>query len=196
MSASAEYACENTAIFDKITDQAWFSNFIKYQYRDVVFRSSPISPIFSDYWISQAFLHYVKDVSRVSNNEYNGKPLDHYKRAGLLCYWLRRCPPIAEFGNNADFLLSGVKLRSPNTLETIHGNQWAAFDIGFRICRFFQAFRNDTRQNAAERAKIERISLQGEAEYLQDLCYILSDKNMSPHAIGIIYRSLFISVVK
>jgi hypothetical protein len=187
-----EYACENALVFDRLKNQSWFEGFVKYQYRRVVFGASPLAPIFSDYWISQAYIHYEKDVDRVSNNEFQGKPLDHFKRAGFLSYWLRRCPPIAEFGRNPDLALAGIKLRDPHALEKFHGNQWAAFDIGFRICRFFEAYRKDSASIYGKHIPIDAFTLQGREEYIKDLCYVLSDKNISPHAIGIIYRSLFI----
>lgn len=192
----SEYFVEQADIFDKLKDGEWFYRFVKFQYQAVVFRLSEFQPLVSEYLCTLAHQRWVKDVTRVSDHEYDGGPLDHFKQAALLCYWLRRYPPISELSMNPDVKLASIKLRNPNGDEVRYANQMAAFDLGFRLCRFWEANRVDTAKIYGKRYKETDFTLQNETDFLMDVYYVLADKNVSPHTLALIYRSLFINVLK
>ena len=113
---AAEYRCERDDLFIKLADVDWFAKFIEYQYRDVVFSMEPIGPVLSDYWIRQAHYRWAKDIKVVSGKEYEGRPLDHFKYSGFLCYWLRRCPTLCDLYKNPDVILAGIRSREPKEI--------------------------------------------------------------------------------
>lgn len=192
---SAEtYHCERPDLFDKLQNAGWFRDFVEYQYKRVVFDMEPVSPVLSDYWISQAHLRWTKDVSYVSTKEYEGGALDHFKYSGFLCYWLRRCPPLSDICWNADLALAGIRYRHPKTILTQYGNVFAAFDIGLRICRYWESARTDIPYPTATRAKIMTFTIPQRSEYIEDVCYTLAEKNISPHSLNMLYKSLFIAL--
>src|SRR5207244_4044836 len=110
------YHCERKDLFEKLQEPKWFHDFVAYQYTRVVFDMEPVLPVLSEYWIAQAHFRWTKDVVYVSSKEYGGRPLDHFKYSGFLCYWLRRCPPLSELGQNPDVALAGIRYREPKKI--------------------------------------------------------------------------------
>lgn len=191
----SEFVVEQERVFDLLCDPNWFHGFVKYQYQAVVFGMSQVQPGISGYLCEQAHQRWVKDVSRVSDHEFDGGPLDHFKRAALLCYWLRRYPPICEFGKNPDLQIAGIRFRKFDGREVRYANQFAAFDVGFRICRFWEANREDAERIYGFVPKEGDFSLAGNGNFVQDVSYVLADKNVSPHTLALIYRALFIDIL-
>jgi hypothetical protein len=188
------YRCEREDLFEKLKNQNWFNNFIRYQYENVVFKMEAVAPVLSDYWILQAYLRWNKDVLYASSKEYEGAPLDHFKYSGFLCYWLRRCPPMSDLQENFDTNFAGIKHRKPNEILIRYGNVFAAFDIGLRICRYWESARKDLRHSSEMRQKIMRFSIPQKSGYSFDMSYVLAEKNVSPHALNMVYKSLFLSL--
>lgn len=209
---AGEYVCERKDIFLKLDELTWFQDFVIEQLR-IAFDSSRLVPHVSVAALHDAYAFIQKDIRRVSTIEYDGHPLDHFKRCGHLCYWLRRARPIADIET---LTLLEPSMLSPKEqrlrkLLLDYGNEYVAFDIGFRICRFFQAKRTDIRtmllmlrtqpdgahardlaQSASQGRTIASFNL--EEDYIATMCHVLKEKNVSPHAIHMIYRSLFFEV--
>jgi len=113
----------------------------------------PVSPMLSDYWIAQAHFRWTKDISSVRTKEFEGGQLDHFKYAGFLCYWLRRCPPLYDVARNIDTAIAGIRHRDPNKILIQYGNVFAAFDIGLRICHYWESARTDINYHLEVREK-------------------------------------------
>jgi hypothetical protein len=198
--AAGEYRCERSDLFSKLEDAEWFAEFVKFQYQRIVFDMEPIVPAISEYWTAQAHYRWSKDTARVRSKEYDGRPLDHFKLSGFLCYWLRRCPPLTSLHHNPDLKFASVKLRGePSKILVQYGNVFAAFDIGLRICRYWEAARTDikydadAKRDAAVRQRIARLSISRNSKYVEDICYTLAEKNISPHSLNMLYKSLFLA---
>jgi hypothetical protein len=192
--AADSYHCERRDLFEKLKDAEWFCRFVDYQYKSVVFDMEPVTPLLSDYWTRQAHFRWVKDIRTVSSKEYDGRPLDHFKHAGFLCYWLRRCPPLYDLAKNPDPAFAGIKYRDPKKVLTQYGNVFAAFDIGLRICRYWESARTDIGYSNAVRDQIMRFTIPQRSEYIEDICYTLAEKNISPHSLHMLYKSLFLAL--
>jgi hypothetical protein len=109
-----------------------------------------------------------------------GEP-DHFKQAGFLTYWLRRRLVISITREGANFTGSSQQIQF---LE--RPNEICSFILGFRICLFFQA----NRKSGEERRQyLSSIELQ--SEFVKDAGILLYEKQLSPHAMYLIYRSLF-----
>lgn len=128
----------------------------------------------------EARKHWQQDLERVILDGDSERP-DHFKEAGFLAYWLRRRIVVNESSK-----ISGA----PNIIylnEFLeYTNEFLAFLVGFRVCLFFEA----TRASGAARVDMlhqYRLNI----EYLKDVAVLLHHKNVSPHSLYIIYRSLF-----
>ena len=59
--------------------------------------------------------------------------------------------------------------------------EYLAFELGLRICRFF-----------SEYGEIDKVAIPDPSpDYFKAVCYFLKYKQVSPHALVIIYESLF-----
>lgn len=204
MPIDRRFVCERPDIFDKLQDIDWFLGFVEFQYRETVSGGSHLSPMISRYLLKETFSLWRKDLRRVSHMELNGSELDHFKQAAHLCYWLRRSSPISDF---ADHLPDGAALsdkqKDVRDLIFRYGNEFAAFDVGYRLCRFFEAKRDDvtamllmTGPTSEEQQKALSAITQFvlEEDYVKTICHFLKEKNVSPHALYLIYRSLFMDI--
>ena len=90
-----------------------------------------------------AHLFWQKDLSRVSEFDLGGKDPDHFKRAGHLAYWIRRCAPISMLVQ--EDLPRDHRLPDEAKLQRAkrYANEITAFDIGWRIVSFFESRRSD-----------------------------------------------------
>ena len=64
-------------------------------------------------------------------------------------------------------------------------NEYIAFDIGFQFCRYYET----AKKGGSERATNLILS----EDYLRTTCHFLKYKNVSPHALFLIYKSLFMA---
>jgi hypothetical protein len=145
-------------------------------------------PVFSKPRIFEAHGAWLNDLSRLGNHEKNlSEGLDHFKHCGHLSFWLRRLSPIVEF-QNVDFGESERPMneREKAFLELIkaYANEYVAFEYCFQICRYYEM---KNKEHPSERA--ERLVLS--PAYYQTVCHFLKYKSVSPHAMHLIYKSIF-----
>lgn len=134
--------------------------------------------------------HYAwrDDIRRVGDREENlTQGLDHFKQCGHLTYWIRRTSPVIEYIDRATLFESADDLyEDENALRELlsnYGNEYFALDFGLMICRYYEEERLDKQK--------DKISLSISTDFLIDICHMLKFKNVSPHAIYLIYKSLF-----
>lgn len=152
-------------------------------------------PVYSVSRLYEAYEAWKKDLERVSRMELRGHELDHFKQSGHLCYWLRRKSPIIEV--NRDPAKSGAPISAlANALLLQYANEFTAFDAGFRISRFFECKRDDVYVMVKMLGRIPQrptqiSDLTLSLDFYQTICQFLKEKNVSPHALFLIYKSLF-----
>lgn len=132
------------------------------------------------------------DLKRVGKHEKAlMEGLDHFKRSGHLAFWVRRFTPLVEASDNKDNLgdAEGYDLSKQEVafrdLLFGYGNEYLAFDIGYQFSRQYEL----SRAFPSERAKTVKPS----SEYIAMMCHFLKYKTVSPHAMSMIYKSLFLS---
>jgi hypothetical protein len=103
-----------------------------------------------------------------------------------------RCPPLTDLHQNMDTKLAGIRHRDPKEILIQYGNVFAAFDIGLRICRYWESRRSDIGYTPEMRLQIAKFSIPQRSEYIEDICYTLAEKNISPHSLNMLYKSLFL----
>ena len=120
---------------------------------------------------------YMEDVTRMVG-KMQTKP-DHFKRAGIIAYWLRRHTPVFGF-QPCDGMPSQKQKRIQEELLMEYGHVYLAFALGYKICLFF--VREDTGGKTMP---------EPDQSYIESICYLMKYKSVSPHSLGFIYRSLF-----
>lgn len=152
-----------------------------------------LGPVFSPRRLYDAHFAWRSDLERMGDREaeLDGEP-DHYKQAGLLAFWLRRESPVVEFndlqqtiGEEGGLYPSEEEKRD---LLTKYGSEYLAFDFGFQLCQYYVSAELDGGIDDAAPAVTR--------EYLQDICYFLKFKHVSPHSLYLIYRSLFLACIR
>lgn len=133
---------------------------------------------------------WINDLQRISENEKNlDKGLDHFKHAGHLAYWVRRQAPVFEatdiqlnISDSPGYDLSDNESALRDLLFA-YLNEYLAFDLGFQFCKIHDLGRPGSR--AKELVLNE--------DYIRTMCHFLKYKNVSPHALFLIYKSLFLA---
>lgn len=197
-----EYKCENPDIFNKIeSDRNWFYDFVCFQYQCISFNERPIKPLISKYNVMEAHALYLKDIYRLENMENGGNPAEETKRAAFLAYWLRRLSPIHGILSRPN-----VSLAEDDIFLRLYANEFCALDLAFRLIRYFEVqkiarlIENSPKANLildeGYQVKLEKLcdirSYALPKDYIKDFCHLLKEKNLSPHALYVIMKSLFV----
>ncbi len=158
------------------------------EYAMEVLGKAALFPKLSKPRVYEAHGAWITDLKRVGQHEPNLKGgLDHFKQCGHLAFWLRRMTPVAEmmdldFGD-AELPLSS-RAQELRTLLNGYNNEYLAFDFPFQICKYYE-FRH--KQKPSQRAAGLILS----PDYYQMACHFMKYKNVSPHALHLIYKSMF-----
>ena len=134
---------------------------------------------------------WLSDLKRVNDHEPQlGGGLDHFKRRGHFAFWVRRMSPVVEAidstKNIADaegYPLSVDEIAFRDLLFG-YSNEYLAFDLGFQFCRYYEIGKT----GGSARAQ----SLVLSEDYIRMACHFLKYKNVSPHSLYLIYKSLFL----
>ena len=84
---------ERSDVFDVLADVGRFQELLR-DYYEEFFTPLRLVPSISRARLIDTYNFWVRDLRRVSHMELDDRDPDHYKRAGYLAYWLRRCAPI------------------------------------------------------------------------------------------------------
>jgi hypothetical protein len=174
---------------EAIEDEATFIRFFS-DYAQYVLHQARLFPRLSHPRTVEAHGAWLNDLERVNEHEKNlGGGLDHFKRCGHLAFWVRRMGPVVESVETTSYQDSPGYDLSPDEQafrDLLFGycNEYLAFDLGFQFCRYYEM------NKPGGSARAVRLVL-GE-EYLRTTCHFLKYKNVSPHALFLIYKSLFI----
>lgn len=168
-------------------DEAEFVKFYS-EYAEEILHIARLMPRLSRPRIIEAHGAWTKDLERVGANENKLQDgLDHFKRAGHLAFWLRRMGPIVEFvdetsniADGSDYQLDDHERNFRDLMEG-HANEYMAFDIGFQFCKFYEI--------SVDSKTAEALSL--DEDYIRTTCHFMKYKQVSPHSLFMIYKSLF-----
>lgn len=148
-------------------------------------------PLLSPLRVEEAHGAWQNDLHRVGGNEPNlGGGLDHFKQCGHLAFWVRRMSPVIDV---SDLTYDREPQTPPLTKDEVdlrnllfgYHNEFIAFEFGYQFCLFYEL----EKPGGSRRAKTISLS----DEYYKTTCHFLKYKNVSPHALFLIYKSLFYS---
>jgi len=158
---------------------------------DVLHDGVRLFPQFSIQRLHDAHHAWMDDLKRVGDNEPDlDQGLDHFKQSGHLAFWLRRTSPLIDVvdltGNLADpagYPLAEIELQFRKLLFA-YGNEYLAFDFGYQICKFHECAKPGGSTRASQ--------LVPSVEFYRTTCHFLKWKTVSPHAVFLIFKSLFV----
>lgn len=165
---------------DEDAAKRWFATCMAFQYEDIAARHDcwiRISPT----RLEEARLFWNRDVSRI-DIEGDTTP-EHFKQAGFLVYWLRRRMVIGFQGRR-----EGGEPTDEQDKFLLRANEIGAFLIGFRLCLYFEM---KALIDGADHIGhvLQKQNLENGLKF--DIGTLLKHKNVSPHSIYLIYRTLF-----
>jgi hypothetical protein len=113
--------------------------------------------------------------------------LDHFKRCGHLTYWVRRLGPVIDAHdpfNTQDSYSAEATETELALRKKMFGfwNEYIAFELGFQFCKFYEVGQENAVRGATFFPSID---------YYDTMCQFLKFKNVSPHALFLIFKSLF-----
>ena len=165
--------------FNHILDEGKFREFIRQEYDYEVGRCG-LSPRLSRAALHDVHQCYRHDIRRLDKKMKTSSP-DHFKHAGFLAYWLRRHNPIRGWNSDSrDDVLAPVKKEERDFLLN-YRHVYLAFWLGYKICLFYE------RETISEGQTLPVLN----KSYTESVCYLMKYKSISPHAMWLIYRSLF-----
>ena len=107
---------------------------------------------------------------------------DHFKHAAWLCHWLRKKSVISRLGIHQEERLTEV-------FED-HFNEYVAFAIGLKLVIFYEC----CERGLSDETIAKSVATSAIPALIRDVAVYLSHKNVSPHAIYLIYKSLMQTV--
>ena len=156
-----------------------FNRFVRQQYTYTAYKAGLEPCVISEARLSDAWQQFRFDRKHYRKSLPNNNMPNHFKLSGTLAFWLRRTAPVYGFRD-----LNRVKYdEGLRELLEKFGAEYLAFDLGLSICEFFE-------NNQAGREK--KLVPDFPPDFYETVTYFMKFKNLSPHAMGIIYRSLFI----
>lgn len=173
-------------IFDEIQDQHEFRRAVVSHAEEFCIDGAMLIPVVSPSRLCDAHRYWMADIKRLSLSLPNGNSPDHFKQAAHLTYWLRRQGPVIDYRETNSIQDGGGDTPSPTQKECRdllfeYGSEYLAFDIGYQICKYFESH------------KVSAMDVQfdlGE-EYIRTISCFLKEKNVSPHALFLVFKSLF-----
>lgn len=168
---------------NRITPETWFLSCLAREYEQIA-AGHDCNVKISATHAKDARDLWVRDRKRIEVAE-DSTP-DHFKQAGFLTYWLRRRLAVETthryqihaFIEDQDSFVLGV-------------NDICAFLFGFRLCLYFE-FRELIAAGADISAELRKIVVEDHLKH--DIATLMRGKNLSPHALYLIFRTLFVDL--
>lgn len=166
-----------------VAPEEWFRTAVAAAYDQIAFSHGCNIRMSADR-TDEARLFWARDIGRL---EIHGDTVpDHFKQAGFLAYWLRRRIVVQHVSRAIAFDHDEDQHRQ--TQFVMMSNEFCAFVLGFRICVFF-VYGHLADEGDDIAADLERIQV--EPSLLFDIAALMKNKNVSPHSLYTVFRSLF-----
>jgi hypothetical protein len=168
-------------VFERLQDEVSFVELVRLCFNRVALEFG-CRVTLNETRLLEAHQFWTQDMERLRRFELPTSPsIDQFKQAGHLVYWLRRSSPIVktELAEPADE--GGEKERLAFFLK--YDSQYCALVLGFELCAFHCA--------NAEGSRFYASDYQLDRDYAEVTCHFLKVKSVSPHALHLIFKSLF-----
>ena len=167
-----------------LKDKKKFGKFVCAEFTNDA-KYAAVVPRYSDDLMLHAYQSYLRDIKRLGNNM-DPNP-NHFEICGYLAYWLCRNSPVVSWNKGDDVSRYEMNQDMIKAQDLIFesGRSFHAFMIGYRICWFFERHKEEVLSQAKSLPELNE-------DYIRAICHVMQYKDISPHAMGLIYRSLFL----
>jgi len=191
VSLEASYSLFQKGIIGTLRDRETFVMFMAYNLMFVARRWGCHVHV-NRLRLEEAFDFWVEDTTRVLAERMppETQELDDFKHAGFIAFWLRRRIPVED----VEFLTVRKFLEEDEDFFLGYCNEICAFTIGLWICTFYQSHTTAIEGNVQSLRDNRLNYLQActiDFPLFRDIVVTLKHKNVSPHDLYLIYRSLF-----
>ena len=149
-----------------------------------------------DFWngdVRRTSIMGFSQIDRATLEDYNAADveLDHFKQAAFLSFWIRRLSPIIAVNEIAD---PNIEHKRQQGRFFAFANEILAFNVAIQLCGYYEQQRWEGQGIARlPRSPIDvfagRIS---SWQVMRDFVMIMRHKNMSPHALYLIFKTMFL----
>ncbi|TCP80812.1 hypothetical protein C8J31_11452 [Rhizobium sp. PP-CC-2G-626] len=140
-----------------------------------------------------AFFQWRQDLERIQLVEERVAKPDHLKCAAHLIYWLRRSSPVNEFSYDT---YEGFDLDAPENASIrfmlLYGREYLAFDLGYRAAQLYETKVNGRELPPEAFAPRSALPDVPPNDFLETVVHVLKMKNVSPHAIFLVLKAMFL----
>ena len=186
-------------IVKKLEDREWFIECITFNY-GLLASKWGCSAIMSVRRLGEAFDFCREDHTRtLAEGIATSVTLDHFKQASFIAFWLRRMLPINQtlIVDNYRSVSEAANANEDQRFFLRYGNEICALLIGFQLCLFYEICPLEEDPVVLEipnrTENLKQYSLPQRT--IADLVMVLKHKNMSPHALYLLYKSLFTNIL-
>lgn len=166
--------------------QLWFFTIIAGAYRDIVKQTWGIDTLLlSPERLEEVRIQWLHDIGRIDID--GSREPDEFKLTGFLAYWLRRRCVITNAIRSEASLKAAADIGfvKHQTQFLMRCNEITAFMIGHCICVYWNS------DLSSDESAIQDLSdFDIDREFLFDIGTLMKQKNLSPHALYIIYRGI------
>ena len=184
-------------IIHRLKDRDWFIDCIGHNFYWLANQWS-CHVVLSERRLGEAYDFWQDDCARTLRSGIDGGSveLDHFKHASFIAFWLRRMIPINETYRDPDPEAHSSKEEQNFFLR--YGNEICALLIGFQICLYYEmaSISEESGDVVAPMADWEEMlrKTRFPPHIIRDFAMVLKHKNMSPHSLYLMFRSLFASL--
>lgn len=115
--------------------------------------------------------------------------LDHFKRAAFLCFWLRRLSPIIVVEGRGEY--SPEAFRAQGRYFAF-SNELLSYSVSLQLCAYYEFQKWRSRELAFGDPDLLIMRRMKNWDKIRDYVMIMRHKNISPHAIYLILKSLYL----
>jgi hypothetical protein len=167
-------------VFDDLQDESVFVSLMRLCYRRIALEFG-CRVTLNETRLLEAHQFWAQDMERLRRFELpTSASIDQFKQVGHLVYWLRRSSPIV-----ACECVEPVEGEDegPRAFFLKYDSQYCALVLGFELCAFHCA-------NAVG-SDFYASDYQLDRDFAEVMCHFLKVKSVSPHALHLIFKSLF-----
>jgi hypothetical protein len=193
----ANYTIFQKNIIQKLEDRRWFNECMAFNY-SILAAKWGCAASMSARRLGEAYDFWREDHTRtLTEGIATSVDLDHFKHASFIAFWLRRMLPINETRVVSKYksVPDDPTANDNQKFFLRYGSELCALLIGFEICLFYEFGTPkkgaiELRPNRLATLKLYHLP----STTIADFVMILKHKNMSPHALYLLYKSLFTTI--
>jgi|GEM_PF-2201659 len=171
----------SSSTLSDIKEYARFEEFVETMYREFT-EETGINLSFNEFHLKNCHEFWLADLKALEP-QVNGEPC-HFKQCAFLAFWLRREPPVLQWDFDGCYETGEKWIDYKTDFLGLYGREWFAFRLGYEILLYREC--NSVNGGPYDKSKFDLTQ-----KLVVDTCYFLKKKSVSPHALYLVYYSIF-----